>query len=888
MSYLAEDADDLDDVDDQLQKDIERACSQPTPDGCERPTGRISSSKLRKLRKRLDEANVLSDNETLERRQVLLELGASQDSQVLDVLIEHAADNSSVIREGAITALGELGDPSGLPTALKALLDLNDDVVRAAFSTIKKIGDRRGVRPLLRFGIDRPKWKPLANDSLVKLGPRVLQELLTVLQSGESGITLDAIVVLGRIGDKQAVSPLIACLDHISDLLRAHVIEALSLIGDSRAVPQMLRALEHPNSAVRANAASGLVRMADPRSLRPLLNALQDEDEDVRRYAAVAIGELGDTKAVPELIPILTAWEQLVELDSGFLEVVVETLGKLKDPQAVPTLIPLLQAKHDGVLLKTVLALKQLRDPSAAAALLSLLRSPKSMLRRRVVETLGQTGDLTAIPTIGGLLKQDGSSEVRAAAARALGELKAKEACPFLEDALRDEIAVRCQAVIALGAIREKKSLAALMAMLKDGAPEVRYHAINAVAKFQDPKTLKALAVLVADADSMVKTAAEKALEAFGDAVKGDKTVATIVKKARTRDLAKSLIPSWVYLLVPTSTTSRAIVAGIAATILMMPLLIRAAIGGPDKVAVRGNVQTLAMSADGSVIVAERTLGLIEVWDVKGQSLKSNTSSSGFRKPIFRSNGEAVLLNDTTVVPWSLSGQPDLESGWKEHKTTITKSAVSPDGKLAVTVSRDLMATIWDLEAGRKKGTVELTERYSNALSLSPDGKLLAAGNSRGEVALIELESGKSVNQFISRADGPGKPLVVTALSPDGKWLAAADQAGSVHFWETDAEANSMPANSIVTKAPLRVIGLRFLPDSRRVVSVDAGGDVRTWHVEKEESQPLLSAEIEQVDGFAFDAEGKFLALGGNTVSPIFVFDLESGEQVKKLDIRSR
>lgn len=147
---------------------------------------------------------------------------------MLEILVEHTRDSSSIIRDGAITALGDFDDPQAVPAVLRALLDRNADVVRAAFTALKKIGDRRVVRPLLRFGHERPEWRPLANDTLVRLGPRVVQELLNILQTNDAGLTLDAIVVLGRIGDKQAVSALIACMNHVSNLLRAHVTEALA------------------------------------------------------------------------------------------------------------------------------------------------------------------------------------------------------------------------------------------------------------------------------------------------------------------------------------------------------------------------------------------------------------------------------------------------------------------------------------------------------------------------------------------------------------------------------------------------------------------------------------------------------------------------------------
>ena len=868
----------------ELKDEIELAANRPAPSDNEAsPRRKMSTFRFRKLRKLLESANVLSDTETIMRRKALLEMGQSQDSRSLEILVEHTRDSSPIIRDGAITALGDSDDAQAVPAVLRALLDRNADVVRVAFTVLKKIGDRRVVRPLLRFGQERPEWRPLANDTLVRLGPQVVQELLNILQTNDAGLTLDAIVVLGRIGDKQAVSALIACLDHVSNLLKAHVTEALALIGDSRAVPQLLRALEDPHAPTRVNAAAGLVRMADPRSLRPLLKALQDGDGDVRGYAATALGELGEAKAVPDLANVLARWKTLEHKDAHFLEAVVESLGKLGDTTAVPALIPLLQSQQDSVLLKTVLALKKLRDPSAAQALITLLHVPKPAVRRRVLEILGQMGDVSLVLLMVESLRGDDALEVRAAAAHALGELKDRAACSFLEDALRDELPIRCQAVIALGMIHEKSTLAALMAMLKDAAPEVRYHAVNAIAKFKDPKTLKAVAALLEDADPMVRNGVAKVIEEFGQAV-DDKAVKEILRRVRSRDLLGRFIPKWVYFVLPQTDAARRTVAAVLAATLLLGFIIKTTIGGSNKVLVRGNVQSLSLNADGSTLIAERTLGMLEVWDVNGQRVSQQVGLENLRIPLFRAKDGVVLMSGVSVVPWKLSGNPDLAAGWKEHKHPILNACVSPDGKFAATLGRDLIAVVWDLEAGQKRATVELDERFAATLTISPDGQWLATSNRKGEAAVWEVESGRRVKEL------PGakilKAISELAISPDGNWLVGVEVSGGLRVWDLIAPVGNPVAKSLESRLALRAVALRFLRDSKRVVMADAGGEVRVWDIGSGESRTVCMGDLDQIDGFALSADEKRFAIGGNGNSAVLVYDLESGDLFKKLDVR--
>ncbi len=868
-----------------LRQEIEAAAKLPVPnDAVPQPSGRLSSLKLRKIRKQLETANVLNDADNIARRQSLLELGESQDPGVLEILTEHAQDTLTVIRDGALTAIGKLGDPSAVGTVLRALFDRDADVVRAAFTSLKLIGDRRVVRPLLRFGQERPQWRPLVNDTLVRIGPRVMQELLGLLQSDDAGLMLDAIVVLGRIGDQQAVPSLVTRLSHVSHVIRAQVAEALALIGDPSSVPHLIHLLKDPDSTVRANAASGFVRLVDSQAFRPLLNALQDEDAYVRRYAASALGELGDTKAIPELLKLLQGWDLLVAMDAPFIEAIVETVGKLGDSSAATGLLPLLGSKHEGVILKTVLALKKLRSPTAIPALTELLHAPQPALRRRVVETLGHAGDDSLVPVLGQVLCQDASREVRATAARSLGELKSRDACPFLEEALREEFLVRCQAVIALGLIQERSTLAALMAMLKDGAPEVRYHAINAVAKFKDPKTLKALAVMLEDPDSMVRSGASKVIEDLGGSIE-DKTVKEIVRRARTRDWLGRFIPKWLYLFVPQTKASRSAVAGILAASLLLGFIIKTTIGGPAKVLLRGNVASLTINADGSLLVAERTKGMIEIWDVENDRVTTHIAAENVRAPVFRANTGVVLLSGESIVPWDLSETPDRTSGWKEHESPIAAICGTPDGKFAATQDADSIVVVWDLVAGKKIGKVDLNDRFTANLTISPDGERIAASNGLGQAAVWEAKSGELVKEIPQGKVQKGFSRL--AFSSDGHWLVGAEQTGGLRVWDLQSSGKSPSEKSLVAEQPLRSVFVRFLSDSKRLLMADAGGEVRMWDIETNESNVICTPDLEQLDGFALSADEKQFAVGGGANKEVLVFELESGKLVKALDVRS-
>ena len=96
---------------------------------------------------------------------------------------------------------------------------------------------------------------------------------------------------LGKLGDPQAVPPLIQALGDRSENVRAAAAEALGAIGDPQAVPPLIQALGDDEFWVRRAAAEALVRIGAP-AVPALIQALGDYRDDVRRAAQQAIQQI--------------------------------------------------------------------------------------------------------------------------------------------------------------------------------------------------------------------------------------------------------------------------------------------------------------------------------------------------------------------------------------------------------------------------------------------------------------------------------------------------------------------------------------------------------------------------------------------------------------------
>ena len=98
---------------------------------------------------------------------------------------------------------------------------------------------------------------------------------------------------------------------------------------------------------------------------------------------------------------------------------------------------------------------------------------------------------------------RDSDPDVRARAARALGQHRVHTAAPVLRNALGDEDAgVRMRAAWALGRIRDDAAVDSLLNLLRDPVQEVRERAAWALGTLRDPAAVDGLVAALEDADA--------------------------------------------------------------------------------------------------------------------------------------------------------------------------------------------------------------------------------------------------------------------------------------------------------------------------------------------------------------------------------------------------
>ena len=131
------------------------------------------------------------------------------------------------------------------------------------------------------------------------------------LKEGDVIIRRDAAKVLGYLNSAsggRAIQPLIEALNDKDMMVKYNVIQSLIRIGDNQAVEPLINLIKDKDeeSIIRKNAAQALGELGDNQAVEPLINLIKDKDYEskIRNYAVKALGKHGDNQAVEPLIKL--------------------------------------------------------------------------------------------------------------------------------------------------------------------------------------------------------------------------------------------------------------------------------------------------------------------------------------------------------------------------------------------------------------------------------------------------------------------------------------------------------------------------------------------------------------------------------------------------------
>ena len=272
-------------------------------------------------------------------------------------------------------------------------------------------------------------------------------------------------------------------------------------------------------------------------------------------------------------------------------------------------------------------------------------------------------------------------------------------------------------------------------------------------------------------------------------------------------------------------------------------------------------------SADGDTLVFSGVNGVIQRYRVSQRSLTSALTNAGdILTYSARANLVVTLRGEDQVKVWNLEDGQCLFTLPGKHGRYLefgAPASIAPDGSVLALIEpgqaseglrKDRGIHLWDLRTGQDMNVLE-DNRQIQSLKFSPDGKLLAVGDGKGNVKLWEW-SLRRANSF----DAHESSVYALAFSPDGKTLATGSSDETINQW--DVATRSQKTNHLRGQVGA-VSSLAYSPDGAHLASGGRNSPVKFWNPEQgETSDEIRGLHSQHYGNFVISPDGKNMAAG--------------------------
>ncbi len=280
----------------------------------------------------------------------------------------------------------------------------------------------------------------------------------------------------------------------------------------------------------------------------------------------------------------------------------------------------------------------------------------------------------------------------------------------------------------------------------------------------------------------------------------------------------------------------------------------------------------VAFAPDGRWLAVRDEKSGLALWDIGARQRICAFKMQGYLNPFAFSQQRNLLGYATAGGGWPVSVvslDTRQEVARLRHTNNVTHLAFSADAARLYTLTEDGTLTGWNIASNQPfrsaKFPVANLDLAKCCLVFSPDGGVVAFGVANG-IGLWEWESGR---QTQVRLAGTESSPTALSISPDGKLLAAGvgGSDSEVHVWAVEdlwrAAGEAPPPRRRFGKHRDWVCAVAFSPDSRALVSASADSALRVWEFDRPDACRRYLGHRHQVLSVAWSPDGKHVASSG-------------------------
>ncbi|MEG4851383.1 NACHT domain-containing protein [Microcoleus sp. B5-D4] len=199
----------------------------------------------------------------------------------------------------------------------------------------------------------------------------------------------------------------------------------------------------------------------------------------------------------------------------------------------------------------------------------------------------------------------------------------------------------------------------------------------------------------------------------------------------------------------------------------------------------------------------------------------------------------------------------------------------SPDGQLLATGDTDGVVRLWEASSSREILTCTGHTNVVESVAFSPDGKILASGSYENTIKLWDVKTGECLKVLHGHT---GSVMSVT-FNPDGNILASGSFDRTIRLWDI----RTGECCKILQDHTKVVFSVAFHPVGEMLASGSGDNTVRLWNVGTGQCLKILHGYTKNVFSVAFHPAGEILA-SGSADKTVKLWNIGSGECLKTLE----
>ena len=312
-------------------------------------------------------------------------------------------------------------------------------------------------------------------------------------------------------------------------------------------------------------------------------------------------------------------------------------------------------------------------------------------------------------------------------------------------------------------------------------------------------------------------------------------------------------------------------------------------------------ISALTFSPDGTIVASASYDGFIRFWNPNTGKEKSifATGHTKWITALAFSKDDKILTSvdfNGTVDLWNMKtkqGHSYLNIG---QNTTENLTAISPDGILYAAMGinyttafyplgfgrrgggsgREAKFQVWNLSTGEElHGPWTDQDYYINAVTFSPDNKMLVVSDRSKGILSWNIETGEETVLFNQRSHWENRLI----FSPNGKMVAFQGRHSTTHIWNYETQKEITPEY-----LKQNISAISFSPDNM-ILATAYRNKMVLWDIVENEFKERGSIKSGNIEEITFSPNGKFLITANihGWKYYIKVWDVETGNELLKL-----